>query len=126
MTAEKKLPSADDCCVQKIGTSVLTTFLTIYRFGLLGNSAYKRPRKHRFRTEKHKKVVKKRYFTAIIPIWDFDAAGSNPVTPTISSVRNGFRCEHFLYFDNALWQQKQESFDTKQTFFVSKIVVYNL
>ncbi len=52
-------------CVRKIGTSVLTTFLTIYRIGLLGNSAHKRPRKHRFRTKKHTKVVKKRYFTAM-------------------------------------------------------------
>ncbi len=46
-------------------TSDLTTCLTIYRARLLGNSANKRPRKHRFRTEKHTKVVKNRYFTAM-------------------------------------------------------------
>ena len=29
-------------------------------------------------------------------VWDVDAAGSNPVTPTISSVRNGFTGTLFL------------------------------
>ena len=36
----------------------LTTFLTIYGFGLRGNSAYKSIGKHRFRTKKHHKVNK--------------------------------------------------------------------
>ena len=36
----------------------LTTPLTIYGFGLRGNSAYKSIGKHRFRTKKHQKVNK--------------------------------------------------------------------
>ena len=36
----------------------MTTPLTIYRFGLRGNSANKSTRKHRFRTKKHQKVKK--------------------------------------------------------------------
>ena len=36
----------------------LTTSLTIYRFGLRGNSATGSTRKHRFRTKKHQKVNK--------------------------------------------------------------------
>ena len=36
----------------------LTTSLTIYGFGLRGNSAYKSIGKHRFRTKKHQKVNK--------------------------------------------------------------------
>ena len=36
----------------------MTTVLTIYRFGLRGNSGDKSIRKHRFRTKKHRKVVK--------------------------------------------------------------------
>ena len=36
----------------------MTTPLTIYGFGLRGNSANKSTRKHRFRTKKHQKVNK--------------------------------------------------------------------
>ena len=36
----------------------MTTSLTIYGFGLRGNSAYKSIRKHRFWTKKHQKVNK--------------------------------------------------------------------
>ena len=38
--------------------SGLTTPLTIYRLGLCGNSAYKSIGKHRFQTQKHRKVAK--------------------------------------------------------------------
>ena len=41
-----------------VGDFGLTTPLTIYGFGLRGNSAYKSIRKHRFRTKKHQKVNK--------------------------------------------------------------------
>ena len=40
------------------GISGLTTPLTIYGFGLRGNSAFKSTRKHRFRTKKHQKDAK--------------------------------------------------------------------
>ena len=41
-----------------VGDFGLTTSLTIYGFGLRGNSAYKSIGKHRFRTKKHHKVNK--------------------------------------------------------------------
>ena len=41
-----------------VGDFGLTTSLTIYGFGLRGNSAYKSIGKHRFRTKKHQKVNK--------------------------------------------------------------------
>ena len=37
------------------------------------------------------KITQKPLFYKAFTVWDVDAAGSNPVTPTISSVHNGFQ-----------------------------------
>ena len=43
----------------------LTTYLTIYGFGLRGNSVHKSPRKHRFSIRKHQKSPESPYFTRL-------------------------------------------------------------
>lgn len=45
---------------EKYGIWTATTILTVYGFGLRGNSAYKSIRKHRFRTQKPEKPCKSR------------------------------------------------------------------
>ena len=60
----------------------MTTVLTIYGFGLRGNSACKSTRKHRFRTKKPRKAPEIKEKNQCRFVWEHDAAGSSPVTPT--------------------------------------------
>lgn len=50
---------------RKYGVWITTTILTIYNFGLRGNSARKSTRKQGFRIEKHQKSLKNPYFTRL-------------------------------------------------------------
>ena len=88
----------------KIG---LTTVLTIYRFGLRGNSAFKSTRKHRFQTKKHQKDAK---ITQKIGIVLFGT--SMPQVRTLS-----------------LRPNKHRNYDTKEyrksgAYFYSKALIY--
>ena len=67
MVTVKNPPLAGACGSFEVGWiygfEVLTTILTIYGFGLRGNSVEKSTRKHGFRTEKHGKARKMRQKT---------------------------------------------------------------
>ena len=51
---------------RKYGVWIATTFLTIYGFGLRGNSARKSTRKQWFQIKKHQKSLKNPYFTRLL------------------------------------------------------------
>ena len=51
---------------RKYGVWITTTILTIYGFGLRGNSARSSTRKHQIRTEKYQKSLKNPYFTRLL------------------------------------------------------------
>ena len=70
----------------------MTTSLTIYGFGLCGNSVDKSTRKHRFRTKKHQKVNKSSQKNDGVFVRVLEAASSSPATSTKKNTDSPYGC----------------------------------
>ena len=91
----------------------MTTSLTIYGFGLRGNSANESIGKHRFRTKKHQKVNKSSQKNDGVFVRELEAASSSPATSTNRKSRV-YPC--FFYWSNLVGERSLQAARTRLVF----------